>query len=196
MSLLVEILTAVAIFFVEASIHLLSLVFSSTWLATRTKGATRISYCATALTASHLLAGILLVFFDISPAFLMSALYSKAVIILSLVVLLFSIVLPISLTRIVLGTPSRPVDNEESGNSGDIYLVSVFLAIAVIFGLITFATTQPTRKSLKQELCEAAHSKVGDNWIGKGSKALQWIDGHTDKDLSKLRDCLDSKTSS
>jgi hypothetical protein len=195
-TLLVEILTAAAIFLIEASVHLLSLVFSSTWLATRTKGATRISYCVTALTAFHLLAGILLVVFDAAPAFLLSALYSKTVIVLSLVVLLFSIALPISLTRIVLGPHTNTVEEEHPENSEGVYLLSLLLAFAVVMGILNYATTQSSRKSLKQELCEAALNKVGDNWVGKGSKAVQWLDGHTDKDLSKLTDCLDIGTGS
>lgn len=193
MTLLVEILTTVAILLVEASVHLLSLVFSSTWLATRTKGATRISYCVTALTAFHLLAGIMLAVFDVAPAFLLSALYSKTVIILSLVVLLFSIAAPVSLTKLALEAPPKPIHHEEPGNSIRLYLISVFLAFAVIMGLLNFATTQSSRKSLTQELCEAAFNEVDDKLVGNGSTVLRWLDDRTEKDLTRLQNCLETQ---
>ncbi|AZV77636.1 hypothetical protein EBB79_06845 [Parasedimentitalea marina] len=193
MILFVEVLTAVAILAIETSVHLLSLVFSSTWLATRTKGATRFSYCVTALTSFHLFAGIMLVVFDVAPAFLLSALYSKTVITLSLVVLLFSIAVPVSLTKLALGIPVKTAVDEEPGSSEGLYLISIFLAIAVIVGIANIATTQSSRKSLKQELCEAALSKVDDNLIGNGAKMLRWLDDHTEKDLASLQDCLDTQ---
>jgi len=192
-SFFVELLTAVAILAVEASVHLLSLIFSSTWLATRTKGATRISYCVTVLTAFHLLSGILLAVFDVAPTILMSVLYSKTIIILSLAVLLFSIAVPVSLTKLTLGVPSKPTDDEEPGNSIRLYLISVFLAFAVIVGIANFATTQSSRKSLTQELCEVAFSKVDDKLVGNGSTVLRWLDDRTEKDLTTLQNCLETQ---
>jgi hypothetical protein len=189
MSAVVDLLAAIVTAFLELVVHLLALVFSSSYLVGHSKGLKRWFYAALAASGLHLLLGLVLPVMTGLRTYALAAAFSAPAMLASLVVLLFSIA---SVVAIDLRA-EQPAENGKAAFASDdrvpLMLVSYALAIALVFGAVSIMATQSTRTTLRQELCDFAGGKVSQTWKDRGDQALSFAERLTQRELSGKLPC-------
>ncbi len=195
MSALGEVFVAIAAAFVELLIHLLALVFSSTYLAHHAKGAARVFHILSAASALHLLLAFVLGISGQLNPIILSVVFNKWVMLASLITLIFSLAASVAVQRIedTPGTPNSQSKNTPPDRTGLIVL-SYAVAFAVIFGTISIMTAQTERRTLRDRLCDAGAAKVSEQWKERGAEALSLAERLLKRDIKKSIPCLSEPT--
>lgn len=91
MTILAELLLAIASFFLELTANVLAVTMSSTYMAKRSAGLRRVFYAVAVIAGIHLLSGLILGSFKTNSLLLLSILFSPWTMIASLFILFFSL---------------------------------------------------------------------------------------------------------
>ncbi|MGC1495211.1 MAG: hypothetical protein WA790_05330 [Sulfitobacter sp.] len=191
MSAIGELFVAIAAAFVELLIHLLALVFSSSYLAHHTKGAARVFYALSAASALHLLLGLVLGVSDQLNPMILSILFNKWVMLASLITLIVSLAATVAVHRIGKG-PAEPhaAPAAETTDHTALIILSYGVAIAIIIGGIAILTAQTERRTLRDRLCDAGSAKISEQWKERGGEALSLAEQLLKRDIKTSIPCL------
>ena len=147
MTALAELFLAIATFFVQLLTELLSLVFSTSWMALHSRGISRASYALSVFCALHLFAALLLSLSASSQPLLLSWVFSWPAIMASGALLLMSLLVPTALAGKTAGTVVPT-------------LIGYGFAFAIVLAVVSTWSSQSSRTSLIQEICDPKHEEM------------------------------------
>ncbi|WP_127112388.1 hypothetical protein [Shimia sediminis] len=147
MSVFAELFLAVVTFFVQLLTELLSLVFSTSWMALHSRGMSRVAYAISAACTLHLFAALLLSFSASPQPVLLSWFFSWPAIIISGTFLLISLLVPTALAGKTAGTVVPT-------------LVSYSFAFAIVLATTSAWSSQSSRTILIDAICDPTHQEM------------------------------------
>lgn len=175
--LAVAIVTAI----VELMAMLLNLFLSASWISAHGSGLVRFFYGLLALSALHLFAAMVLALSGIAGPALLSVVFNKWVMIVSLTLLVIGFTGSLAVRR-EIAEPS-------SAQAVITHVGSYVLVIAIVFGLASIWTTQVERRTLTERLCDAGAERISDGIKEQGNKALDLAERLLKRDLREKLPC-------
>ncbi len=178
---LADLAVAIVTAIVEFMVLLLNIVFSAGWVSAHGRGLTRVFYGLITLSALHLFVAMMLAVTGAAGPYLLSILFNRWVMVISLALLVTGVCGAIAVGRVTDGPGTH---------SGIItYLASYGLVIAILLGAASIWTTQTERRSLTERLCEAGAERVSEAVKDPGNKALDLAERLLHRDLREKLPC-------
>lgn len=168
-------LMAIASAFLELLIHLLAIVFGSSFLAHHAKGMKRFFFAVCAFSALHLFLGLVLPFFSNSGEYLLSALFNRWVMLGSLIVLILAFASTQAIefsSRPAKDSDADPSEEPETPPKAPVFLIYATAAI-LVFGLFSMVSADRERTSLREKLCISVTGKINPLWKDRGERAIE-----------------------
>lgn len=179
---------------IDCMIYLVTIILRSSWIALHVQGISRASNLICVATSLHLLSALILGLFSDSSLILSPA-YSKPILILSFITLLTSALFPGAL-QLAQKYPDASFDRKTartSEDSGLLVVLSYVIAICIVFGGLSFWSSQQKRVTLHERICTEFTERLQQDWKDKGAKALDWTEKLTNKDLRSKLPCQDAQ---
>ncbi len=178
---LADLAVAIVTAIVEFMVMLLNIVFSAGWISAHGRGLTRLFHGLIALSALHLFVAMMLAVAGAAGPYLLSILFNRWVMIISLILLVVGVCGAIAVGRAAEGPGTH---------SGIVtHLASYGLVIAILLGSTSIWTTQTERRSLTERLCDAGAERLSDEVKERGTKALDLAERFLKRDLKGTLPC-------
>ena len=186
---IIEILIAIATFFIELTIHLLAGLFSSTYFAAHSRGILRVAYFVIALFCAYFLTALGLAITGLGGTVLLSAMFSPLALITIFALWIMAIIFTLTLHYQNAAPPNQQLTTISDGQSGIVSLTAYAAASAIVIGLLTLYSTQSKRSTLREDLCAQVETRIGLNWITKGEKLTALLEQKTGKRIFGKLNC-------
>ena len=179
-----DLLVAIVSAIVELMALLLNIVFSTSWIAAHATGMARVFYALMALSALHLVTGMILALSGMAGPLILSVVFNRWVMITSLAMMVIGFTGALAV--------GRTVAEPSTGQSVITHLGSYALAILLILGLSSIWTAQVERRSLTERLCAAGQARLSDDIKERGTQALDLAERLLNRDLTTELPCKET----
>ena len=191
MNAIAEIAVAILTGFIQFLAWLLSIVFSSSYLAAHSTGARRVVHVIGAICALHLFADLTIPIVTEFNSYLLSPLFKWQVMVAALVVLIICIATSTAIEVAAHAKQAEPddVDTPDLLDIQSPLLLGIPLILAVGLGALSIFSAQTERKTTKEKLCEAAAGRISDDWKARADVLADLSEKYLKKDISGLNPC-------
>lgn len=189
---------AIAQLFLEIVVYLLTLILSSAYVSTRTKGVSRIASVTATLFGLYLLTAILRGFVPALASPNISIYFSSILIVVIFILFLVALSIPFAISAIHQGGDSDVKDVQQSSVVADEselkvpWLFTYLLSIALVFGGLVFWSTTYKVPTMEERFCKNLAVHVNPNTAENASRGLAILEGVLDRELDTKIPCINA----